>query len=144
MNQRIIRIIAGFCLLFLISGQVSGAVFLKNGSEVNETYPLPSIMSYGNDTGEGAVLFYNTHCGACHDVLDFLKNFTPEHPDLSIKTYDLYNNSDNRELFETYKTAYNRSKIYVPVVFIHDVGLEGSKIIIPYLPPLLENITAKY
>lgn len=123
---------------------VSGSVYLKNGSEMSEDSAWETILQDCNTTAEPLSInfFYNTHCGACHSATAYLDEYLKENPGIVIYSYDLFNNSGNRELFETFKAEYNRQYASVPIIFMGNAVLEGNDIIRSNLDPLLRGYAA--
>ena len=118
-------------VLILCTGSVSAGVFLKNGSDVTSVHPSETILSDPNTTpGDYSVtFFYNTHCGACHLAMTYLNEYSAAHPGILITSYDLFNSSEGKSLFEQYKAEYHRQYVSVPSVFIGNAGLEGESAI---------------
>ncbi|HWQ64438.1 MAG TPA: hypothetical protein VN429_08470 [Methanospirillum sp.] len=118
-------------VLILCTGPVSAGVFFKNGSDVVSDHPVETILSDPNTTpGDySATFFYNTHCGACHLAMTYLNEYSAAHPGVVITSYDLFNSSESKVLFEQYKTEYHRQYVSVPSVFIGNAGLEGESAI---------------
>lgn len=139
-TRPIISIISPIILVLLYaSGCASGAVFLKDGSDVTGNDTFEAIISGANtSSGNYSIeFFYNNQCGACHVAMAYLNEYNAAHPDIIINSYDLFNSSDNRALFEEYKAAYHRSYVSVPSLFIGDVGLEGESAIREHFEPLV-------
>ena len=115
-------------ILALCTGWVSAGVFLKNGSDISDENPAQIILSDHNTTPKeySIAFFYNTNCGACHLAMTYLTEYSLAHPGVIINSYDLFNSSDNKVLFDQYKTAYHRPYVSVPTVFIGNAGLEGE------------------
>lgn len=127
-------------LLALTTGLVSGGVFLKNGTDVTGNDTLATILADRNGTQDCSVIFfYNTHCGACHLAMAYLNEYNAAHPDLTIESYDLFNSSQNKALFEHYKNEFNRPYVSVPTVYIGNAGLEGESSIREYFDPLVSR-----
>lgn len=130
--ERIFPVVIGLLLILaLCTGCASAGVFLKNGSDITGGNPTEIILSDPNTTPGDypIVFFYNTNCGACHLAMTYLSEYNLAHPGVIINSYDLFNSSDNKALFEEYKTAYHRPYVSVPSVFIGNAGLEGEQAI---------------
>lgn len=142
----VIRVVAAAIIILAVcSGWVSGGVFLSNGSDVTGDDTLGTILADRNATpGDCSIeFFYNTHCGACHVAMAYLNEYTAAHPDIIISSHDLFNSSENKALFEQYKTAFNRSYVSVPSVFIGNAGLEGESAIRENFEPLVSHFCKK-
>ncbi len=125
-------VLAGLLIVLILgTGSVSAGVFLKNGSDVSGDHPAETILSDPNTTpGDySAVFFYNTHCGACHLAMTYLNEYNAAHPGIEINSYDLFNSSEGKAIFEQYKAEYHRQYVSVPSVFIGNAGLEGESAI---------------
>lgn len=132
-------IIAFFVTLVLLSSIASAGVFLKNGTDIIGDDPVRTILSDPNTTaGDYSItFFYNTHCGACHLAMTYLTEYSAAHPDVVISSYDLFNSSESKVLFERYKSEYHRSYVSVPSIFIGNIGLEGEQAIRENFDPLV-------
>ncbi|WP_373840133.1 cytochrome c biogenesis CcdA family protein [Methanospirillum sp.] len=132
-------------LIFLscLTGPASGSVYLKNGTEINENAAYITILQDQNTTAETLSIrfFYNTHCGACHYAMDYLDEYQSLNPGIIISYHDLFNSTDNRELFENNKAEYNRQYASVPVIFMGNAVLEGSNAIRTNFDPLVKGYT---
>jgi len=128
-------------LLGSLTGPICGSVYIRNGTEISEDAAYLTILQDGNTTAENLSIqfFYNTHCGACHSALAFLEKYRSENPGIVIAYHDLFNSTENRELFETYKAQYNRQYAAVPVIFMGNAVLEGTYAIEENFEPLVKG-----
>jgi len=128
-------------LLGSLTGPACGSVYLRNGTEISEDAAYLTILQDVNTTAENLSIqfFYNTHCGACHSALAFLEKYRSENPGIVIAYHDLFNSTENRELFETYKAQYNRQYAAVPVIFMGNAVLEGTYAIEENFEPLVKG-----
>jgi len=134
------------CILILmllgsLTGPICGSVYIMNGTEISEDAAYLTILQDVNTTAENLSIqfFYNTHCGACHSALAFLEKYRSENPGIVIAYHDLFNSTENRELFETYKAQYNRQYAAVPVIFMGNAVLEGTYAIEENFEPLVKG-----
>ncbi|NLV26110.1 MAG: cytochrome c biogenesis protein CcdA [Methanomicrobiales archaeon] len=120
---------------------MSGSVYIKNGTEIYEENPYITILQDSNTTPEdiSVIFFYNTHCGACHTAMAYLDEYQKANPDVEISYYDLFNNTGTRELFEGFKSEYNRQYVSVPVIFMGNAVLEGNEAIRSNLDHLIKG-----
>ena len=120
--------IAALILLVCLTGMASGSVYLMNGTEISEDTAAITILQDVNTTAETLSIqfFYNTHCGACHSAMAYLEEYLGTNPGVIIAYHDLFNSTENRELFEGYKAEYNRQYAAVPVIFMGNAVLEGD------------------
>ncbi len=131
-HKILVTVLTGLLIvLVMFIGPASAGVFLKNGSDVSGEQPIATILSDPNLTpGDySIVFFYNTHCGACHLAMTYLNEYNAAHPEITITSYDLFNSSEGKALFEQYKAVYHRQYVSVPSLFIGNAGLEGESAI---------------
>lgn len=133
--------ITALILLVCLTGMVSGSVYLKNGTEIIEETAAITILQDANTTAETLSIqfFYNIHCGACHSAIAYLEEYLGANPGVIIAYHDLFNSTENRELFENYKTEYNRQYAAVPIIFMGNAVLEGDYAIRTNLDPLVKG-----
>lgn len=132
-----------FCLLLTsLTSPVFAAVYSANGSELNAdklsdiVESDPTLIAGSLPPGQ-VIFFFNTHCGACHDAMAFLDGFAPNHTEMTLIRYDLFNSTENRTIFENYKKTYNRNYLSVPSVIIGNISIEGVQDISHHLEELL-------
>ncbi|HOJ96149.1 MAG TPA: hypothetical protein PK024_04830 [Methanospirillum sp.] len=135
--------ILGTILLVNTVSPVCGAVFSINGSEIEPAAVSDVLMSdpsllQGDLLPGQVILFWNTHCGACHMAWEFLDEYLPLHPEITLIDYDLYNSTENRTIFDEYKTKYNRDHLSVPSVIVGNITIEGSQDIRTFLPEIIQ------
>lgn len=135
--------ILGAIIVIITMSPVYGAVFSVNGSEI-ETGAVSDVLKSDPSLLQGdlppgqIILFWNTHCGACHMAWEFFDEYLPQHPEITLIDYDLYNSTENRTIFDNYKIKYNRNHLSVPSVIIGNITLEGSQDIRTFLPEIIE------
>lgn len=120
-------------ILFL-APSVSANIFLKNGSDITGTDAFADALKEKNTTTSASdyqiQFFFNTHCGACQNVVGYLSEFRSSHPDIQIQYFDLFDSTENRKEFEEQKAVYHRNQVSVPIIFIGNFGLEGQNTIL--------------
>jgi Acetylglutamate kinase len=128
-------------LLTCLTGSASGSVYLKNGTEISEDTAYITILQDPNTTTETLSIqfFYNIHCGACHSAIAYLDEYRSANPGIVISYYDLFNSTENRELFEKCKAEYNRQYASVPIIFMGNAVLEGDYAIRTNFEPLVSG-----
>ena len=144
--SHVIRFLSPFFLVIVLAFSnvpASAAIFSINGSEINPDSLSDLIREdsslIGGDLSPGTVVFFwNTHCGGCHLAWDFLNEFIPEHPEMELRDYDLYDSPENRTIFEQYKATYHRSHLSVPSMMVGNITLEGTQDISNHLGEILE------
>jgi len=117
-------------------------VFSHNGTVLDEETSLIPVAfeTEGGINGNYSVyFFYNIHCNHCQAAIRYLEEYGSSRTDFSVKSYDLYENKEVRELFEGFKQEYNLPHISYPAMFIGDVVLEGSPSIERHFAPLYEE-----
>ena len=126
------------CSLAVLISTASAEVFVKNGSSIPDGTPADLLIQdiLASDKPASTAFFYNTHCGVCHEALEYLKGLAEIHPEIYPASYDLFNNTTNGKLFDEAKLAYNQKHISYPVIFIGPVVLEGYDAISTYYEPL--------
>nr|WP_319540862.1 cytochrome c biogenesis CcdA family protein [uncultured Methanospirillum sp.] len=126
------------CSLAVLISSASAEVFVKNGSSIPDGTPADLLIQdiLASDEPVSTAFFYNTHCGICHEALEYLKGLAEIHPEIYPASYDLFNNTTNGKLFDEAKLAYNQKYISYPVIFIGPVVLEGYDAISTYYEPL--------
>ncbi len=128
-------------LLTCLTGPASGSVYLKNGTEISEDTAYITILQDPNSTAEilSIQFFYNIHCGACHSAIAYLDEYRSANPGIVISYHDLFNSTENRELFENSKAEYNRQYASVPIIFMGNAVLEGDYAIRTNFEPLVSG-----
>lgn len=136
--------IIGIFLLFFSNLIVPGmaAVYSANGT------PIPSdrVSTYlgedlsllsGNLPLKEVIFFTNSRCEACHEADEYLNKFSGLHPEMYIRTYDLFNDTANRTIFLSYKQLYHLEYLSTPSVLIGNLTLEGNRDIQNHLEEIL-------
>ena len=134
----------GLVILFLslLIFPVSAAVYAANGTEITSDFILiqmrgdPSLTSGILQPGE-VIFFTNSHCGVCQDAKEFLDEFSLSHSKMTLETCDLFDNTENWEIFSAYKQRYHRDHLSTPSVMVGNLTLEGSNDIQNYLGEVL-------
>jgi len=130
-------------LLFLIAPGTA-EVYTINGTSISsDLLPFcikqdPSLLSGILDPGE-VIFFTNSHCEACIAAKEFFDEFSVLHPEMSLKTYDLFSSTENRTVFLTYKQLYHREHLSTPSVMVGNLTLEGSQDIRTHLEDILSK-----
>lgn len=120
-----------FCIfIILLPSPVFGMIYGPDGAVLSENLTSlissnPSLLSGNLPPGE-VVFFTNSHCGACTNAKEFLDTYIQAHPEIALRTYDIFNNTENRSLFEEYKKKYNHKFLSTPSIMIGNITLEGS------------------
>lgn len=125
------------CLIIILASIIqpgSAALFYQNGSDISGAHMIDFLNNISNtsDSPFPIQFFYNTHCGSCKPAVNFMDNFTVNHPDVTVEYHDLYNNTESFALYEEAKKQYNKSNLYYPVIFAGDIGIMGSNDIESY------------
>lgn len=130
-SRFLIAVITSLILLVLFLSPVNAAVYLKDGTQISEDNASEIILKDPNTTAENfnITFFYDTHCGACEKAHEFLDQYRSANPGVEVQYHDIFNNTENRALFEEYKTSYHQEYTSVPVVFIGNAVLEGDQAI---------------
>lgn len=112
------RIILILILLFLIAPVISNAVEHEEDKEV--------IL----------FMFYGQGCPHCGKIELFLDEMEEKYPTLKVERYEVYNNQENRELFQKISEAFDTEIKGVPTVFINAKVIVGFS---NYLGESIEN-----
>ncbi len=81
------------------------------------------ISQDGNDVS--LVYFYGEGCPHCAGLDSFLKDMQENYPSLHVEPYEVYFNSENRELFGELSKAYGTEIKGVPTTFIDEKVIVG-------------------
>jgi len=79
----------------------------------------------GKDNEVVLFMFYGQGCPHCGKMELFLNDLEEKYPALRVEKYEVYNNQDNRELFEDMASAYDTEIVGVPAVFIDNKVVFG-------------------
>lgn len=85
---------------------------------------LNAFLASAQDEPVEINIFYGQGCPHCSKLITFLESIQDKYP-LEIKEYEVYFNSDNRELFEAMAEAFNVEIQGVPTIFIDDKVIVG-------------------
>jgi len=90
---------------------------------------IAPIISYAAEQeGNNEVvlfMFYGQGCPHCGKMELFLNDLEEKYPTLKVEKYEVYNNQDNRELFENMSKAYDTKVEGVPAAFIDNKVVFG-------------------
>ncbi|MBA3064855.1 hypothetical protein FP803_05450 [Candidatus Woesearchaeota archaeon] len=89
---------------------------------------VPFISHAAEQEGNNEVvlfMFYGQGCPHCGKMELFLNDLEDKYPTLKVERYEVYNNQDNRELFENIASAYDAEIVGVPAVFIDNKVVFG-------------------
>lgn len=96
--------------LFLIAGLLITLAFplLVLGEELSQSEKVEIIFFYG----EG--------CPHCAKEEKFLKELEKKYPEIEIRHYEVYFNSENQKIFQEFVKRYNAPQLAVPLTIIQD------------------------
>jgi hypothetical protein len=106
---------------------VSATIFTKEAD--NLTGPELSKLMNGTlptETKDPAYFLYDPECGSCAPAHEYLKGYLEEHPDAMVKMLSLSEGTEGKEQYDRLKAAFHREKVYIPVMYVGPVGLEGA------------------
>lgn len=86
---------------------------------VSEDY-FNEAANFESDKKLAIYFFWGEGCGHCAGQKTAMKAWAEKYPDIEIKTYETWNNNDNRVIFENLASAYETSVQGVPMTFIGD------------------------
>src|SRR3989344_8007354 len=84
---------------------------------------VPFLVSSQEKTD--LVFFYGKGCPHCEQLESFLDQIKDKYPRLSIISYEVYFNDENRQLFGEMAKLYNTEIQGVPTLFINDKVIVG-------------------
>lgn len=70
-------------------------------------------------------MFYGQGCPHCSKLELFLEDLSEKYPSLNVKSYEIYRDTENRELFQEMAESFNTQIQGVPTVFIDDKVIVG-------------------
>ncbi len=80
---------------------------------------IAPVISHAAENNEVVLfMFYGQGCPHCGKMELSLNDLEEKYPTLRVEKYEIYNNPDNRELFEDMAIAYDTEIVGVPAVFI--------------------------
>lgn len=123
-------VILSLCVLIQ---PVSALIFLHNGSEITGDQIAVLIKSdtQGNSSSPFPIqFFYASTCGSCEGAEEYLHSLEKKNREIHIEFHNLIVQNPNEQLYNQYKTDYNRSDVHYPVLFLGEVGISGSSDII--------------
>ena len=87
--------------------------------------------------------FYGEGCPHCSNAKPFLEKLKIEYPNLNVKSYEIYNNKENRKLFSALGDACAEDISGVPAFFIGDDAFVGyASSMDNHIRQLVENCLA--
>ena len=106
---------------------VSATIFFEDGANrtVSDVYDLMNTTKPA-DNARAAVFFYDPECDACTPAHDYLKTYIAQHPGTNVEMVNLSDGQGAKDRLNDLYTAYHREWLNIPVIFIGQVGLEGT------------------
>ena len=95
---------------------------------------ISNAVEQGKDNEVVLFMFYGQGCPHCGKMELFLKGLEEKYPTLKVERYEVYNNQENRELFQKIAEAFNTEIKGVPTVFI------DGKVIVGFSNALGESV----
>lgn len=117
--------------LFLIAGLLITLVFpcLVLGEELSQTEKVGLIRKAGENDYSiekkfsnkvEIIFFYGEGCFHCTKEEKFLKELEKKYPEIKIRHYEIYFNSENQKIFQEFVKKYNVPQLAVPLTIIKD------------------------
>ncbi len=130
-SPHLIPLLIVIIFIGLLPAPVFGTIYGPDGAELSENLTSritddPSLLSGNLPAGE-VVFFTNSHCGACANAKEYLDTYILKNPEITLQTYDIFNNTENRAIFEEYKKKFNHKFLSTPSIMIGNITLEGSQ-----------------
>jgi hypothetical protein len=118
------------CTVFLVVAALSpvcATIFTVNGSDITET-ELYELTNGTSPSGEidPVTYFYDPDCESCQEAGEFFTTFLTANPEVPLEKLNIFNETGEVQKFYEFKTRFSRENLYVPVVFVGPVGLEGA------------------
>jgi hypothetical protein len=111
----------------------SGTIFTRDGTELDEAGLKTLLENSAPSYNESEVMFFfDKKCGACGPAHNFIEAYLEENPDNPIESIDLAEGPEKMIRFRELKTTFNREKVYIPVIYIGPVALEGTDDVMTY------------
>ncbi|MGI6392417.1 MAG: cytochrome c biogenesis protein [Candidatus Izemoplasmatales bacterium] len=85
--------------------------------------------------------FYNELCTHCQDAKLYLEQLAAENPNVSVQSYDVGSDEDDKNLFEEVKKVFKKSAALTPFIVIGGVGLVGFS---PQIETDIEELISRY
>lgn len=83
-------------------------------------------------SGSGAICvyhFYGNGCPHCERIQPFIEEMGVRYPQVAIKSYEIYFNATNREMYRDFLARYEVKSEGIPAVFIGGKALVGESVI---------------
>ncbi|NLV26330.1 MAG: hypothetical protein GXY48_04065 [Methanomicrobiales archaeon] len=122
-----------FVTLSILIISASATIFTENGDEIDadglHRLIADDAPEYSTDS---IVFFYDPECGSCIPAHEYLESYIEENPDTLVIIHNIDNSQEDWDLFNEFKNTFNREKVFVPVIYIGPVALEGHEDIEAY------------
>jgi hypothetical protein len=124
----IVRILTCLFLIGIIVSAfpASAIIFTKEAPALSET-ELHELTNgtVPKETIEPVYFLYDPDCGSCAPAHDYLVSYLEEHPNVKVEMLSLSEGKDGKEKYDELKVAFHREMVYIPVMYIGPVALEG-------------------
>lgn len=116
--------VIGICLSVV---PVSATIFTKEKPNLTapELYDLTNTTAPTEST-EPVYFLYDPDCGSCAPAHAFLVRYLEENPDVEIEMLNLSEGTQGKEKYDEFKRTFNRTIVYIPVMYIGPLALEGA------------------
>jgi thiol-disulfide isomerase/thioredoxin len=91
-----------------------------------------------SDPSVDVILFWGDGCPRCEDEQAWLETISAEYPDIVIRQYEVYNNADNRALFEATGADLGFEAANVPVTVI------AERVWIGWTPSIADDVSKAF
>ncbi|MFA5268918.1 MAG: cytochrome c biogenesis protein CcdA [Methanoregula sp.] len=119
----IFLVLAAFCIAILLLPAVSAQ------DTCTTLAPCPEVTSAGTGSQGQQIciyLFYGQGCPHCERVKPLIDDLAMKHPQVQLKTFEIYFNTTNQAKFHGFSERYGLTDIGVPTLFIGDRALVGE------------------
>jgi len=111
--------------LFLSVSPAAATIFSEDGSELTASNLYELTNTTPPEEKEPVVFLYDPDCGSCAPAHEYLTGYLQEHPDIEVEMLSLSEGTKGKETYDERKAAFHREKVYIPVMYIGPVALEG-------------------
>jgi len=130
------------CFAFILGTPVSATIFTSEEPELAETnlFELTNTTA-PPDEKEPVIFLYDPYCESCQPAHEYLTRYLEEHPDVKVDLLDSTSDPRGQKEYEERTTAFNRETLYVPVIFIGPLALEGKNDIMTHFETVYQWYT---
>lgn len=118
----LVSVLLGLCLFFT---PASAEFFIKGMDLTEDEFKEYILTNEPEYLEESIIFFHDPNCGSCIPAHEFLEEYLLEYPDTELLMISLADGTESREMFDEMKAKFERNPVFVPVLYIGPVALEG-------------------